>query len=147
MAPKAKGRPRTKAATENLKDQDNAKSDQSTDKATETNEQDLANQEKIINLPMLGDDKDAEIENLKAQLEKAKKTDKVVDVKVNTQKTTRLKPSEQRKITHTVIFNGKEREWSKQTYDVMTKDPKQKIELPRGSRLVEPELDKPCKDC
>ncbi len=107
----------SKVESSEIKDQDNAEIDQSTDKAKEKNEQDLAGKEKVV------------------------------EVKVKTQNKTRLKPSEKRKITHTVFVRGKEREMSREAYDAVSKDPALSVELPKGSRLVEPELDKPCKDC
>ena len=160
MAPKAKGRPRTKPATDNLKDQDNGKIDQSTDKAKETTKQDLAGKEEVSEFPnisteVLGDDKDAEIKELKAQLEKATQSSKVVEVKTNAPKEVKVRPSQSRKQTHTVYVAKKRgdewgevqtREMSEPAYNAIAKDMSLKVTLPKNSRLVEPEI-KGCKDC
>lgn len=71
------------------------------------------------------------------------KPDKVIEVKTPT---TRRKPSEERKITHTVNVNGRDREISRQSYEAISKDPRIKIVLPKNTRLIEPN-GKPCKDC
>ena len=47
---------------------------------------------------------------------------------------------------HEVIVDGKSRSMTKFSYDAIVKDPNKTVELPSGSRLVEPE-NKPCKDC
>ena len=103
----------------------------------------------------LGDDKDAEIEKLKVQLKKAEKTGKVVEVKTDTPKEVKIRPSKARKQTHTVYVtkkigdawgNEQTREMSEQAYNAIAKDISLKVTLPANSRLVEPEL-KGCKDC
>ncbi len=133
-----------------IKDQNNAKSDQSTDKAKEANEQALADQEEVIEVKDITQDKHPDdVADLKEEIKrlKAEKSGKVVDVKVSTNKITRLKPSEQNKITHTVIVKGKAREMSRKAYEAVSKDPALNVTLPKGSRLAEPMLDKPCEDC
>ena len=158
MATKAKGRPRTKPATENLKDQNDAKINQSTDKAKKTNKQDLAHQEEVSDFPDISSevlDKDAEIKELKAQLEKAQNPGKIVEVNTGTPKKEKLRPSQTRKLTHTVYVAKKRgdtwgdiqtREMSEPAYNAIAKDLSLKVTLPKNSRLVEPET-KGCKDC
>ena len=171
MAKKAPGRPvRTPAPkraeapekfvldAEGTKDQDNAK-DQS-EEIEQNDKEDLAGKEKVddvknISSEMLSDGKDAEIERLKAQLKKAEKTGKVIEVKTNAPKNVKIRPSELRKQTHTVYVTKKigdewgaeqTREMSEQAYNAIAKDMSLKVTLPKNSRLVEPET-KGCKDC
>lgn len=150
----------SKLETSEIKDQDNAKSDQSIDATTEANEQDLANQEKVsapdnVSGEILDDYKDAEIKKLKAQLKEAKKTDKVVEVTTAAPEEVKLRPSQSKKQTHTVYVtkkrgdtwgNEQTREMSEQAYNAIAKDLSLRVTLPTNSRLVEPEL-KGCKDC
>lgn len=144
------------------KDQNDAKIDQSTDKAKETNKQDLAGKEKVSDFPdisseVLGEEKDNELERVKAELKKlkAEKSSKVVEVKIDAPKGVRIRPSQLKKQTHTVYVAKKrgdewgaiqEREMSEPAYNAIAKDMSLKVTLPKNSRLVEPEL-KGCKDC
>lgn len=162
MAIKAKGRPRTQAAPKDLKDQNDAKSNQSTDKAEETNKQALANQKEVSDFPkisseVLGEEKDNELERVKAELKKlkAEKSSKVVEVKTGATKDVKIRPSQAKKQTHTVYVAKKRgdewgevqtREMSEQAYNAIAKDLSLKVTLPKNSRLVEPEI-KGCKDC
>ena len=102
----------------------------------------------------VSDDKDAEIEKLKNKLKEAK-AGKVVDVIVESGSKSKLRPSQQKKLTHTVYVakkrgdewgNNQEREMSEQAYNAIAKDISLKVTLPKNSRLVEPEI-KGCKDC
>lgn len=147
---KAPGRPKRAAAPKRseTKEQDNAKIDQSTDQLKEGNAPGLDGKEKVNELEDIKNQDNVGTSNEKtSKAEAAKGEKKVVEVKVETQNKTRLRPSEKRKITHTVFVMGKAREMSRQAYEAVSKDPALKVELPKGSRLVEPELGTPCKDC
>ena len=102
------------------------------------------------NIEQDGEGQNQEIEqndNKDLASEKTNAKEKVVEVQVSTPEAKKMKPSEQRKVTHTVFVKGRAREMSKQAYEAVSKDPKLEVTLPKGSRLVEPNLSKPCKDC
>lgn len=77
--------------------------------------------------------------------------EKVVEVTTKSPKGKTLRPSQVRKITHTVYVTKagrpeQEREMSEQAYSSIVKDPNIETRLPKDSRLVEPNS-KGCKDC
>lgn len=170
---KAPGRPKRATATKRseatkeskvesseIKDQNDAKIDQSIDEAEETNKQDLAGKEKVVEIPK-GEkteiDKLKE-ENAKIKAELAKReepAEKVVEVTTGPSKEVKTRPSQMNKLTHTVYVAKKTgdtwgatqtREMSGQAYDAIAKDLSLRVTLPKDSRLVEPEI-KGCKDC
>lgn len=148
MAKKAIGRPKGKAATENLKDQNDAKIDQSTDQLKEGNAEDIVHKEEVNEFEDIKDQNNVSASNEKtSEAEKAKGEEKVIEVKVSTQKPAKLRPSQQRKRTHTVFVKGRPREMSREAYEAVSRDPALNVTLPKGSRLAEPMLDKPCEDC
>lgn len=59
---------------------------------------------------------------------------------------TQRKPERINRNLHTVIVKGKERQMSRLAYEAIAKDPSLDVRLPKGSTLVEPNL-QPCKDC
>ncbi len=130
-----------------IKNQKDAKINQSTDQLEEGNAPGLDDKEKVNEFEDIKDQDNVSTSNKETTEAEKAKGEKVVEVKVETQNKTRLRPSEKRKITHTVFVKGKSREMSREAYEAVSKDPALNVELPKGSRLAEPELEKPCKDC
>ena len=75
--------------------------------------------------------------------------EKVKEVKIETRevKEPAVKIPTPRRNIFEVIVNGNSREMSKQSYEVIVKDPNYTVELPKGSRLTGGPTSKPCKDC
>lgn len=153
---KSKGRQVTKksatdqgSATANGEKEQTENGGTSDKEATEAEK--AASQEKVsqdISISAADNDKDVEIEKLKAQLKKVEKTDKVIDVKVTTEtgKKPKLPSIRRPNNLHEVYVKGRSRLMTKQSYEAIAKDPKLDVSIPKGSTLVEPNI-QPCVDC
>lgn len=83
----------------------------------------------------------------KASLAEKVEPEKVIEVKTKPKQPPKIRPSQRNRGLHEVIIKGKTRLMTKASYDAVKKDPGLNVILPKGSLLVEPNLDKPCKDC
>lgn len=102
-----------------IKDQIDAKTDQSIDEAKETEKSIVANKEKVIEV----------------------KTEKVQRSKMTV--------PERKSNIFEVFVKGKSRMISRQAYEAVSKDPRLNVTLPKGSALAVKldSKGKPCKDC
>ena len=106
--------------------------------------QDLAGKEKVKSeLDILKE------KNTKLEAELAKKpkevTTKTVEVTTGTTKKP-LTNVRRKNNLHDVYVKGTLRSMTRQSYEVLVRDPKLDVSLPKGSTLVEPKL-QPCIDC
>ena len=155
MTTRRQGRPKTTDATNQGGTTANGEKEQienvstSDEKPLETKE--AKSEEKVIK-----SEENSELEKLKEENSKIKgelsdiksKSDsKVIEVntKTNIQEKRPIRTIRHNKM-HDVFVKGKLRSMTKQSYEAVAKDPKLDVSLPKGSSLVEPNI-QPCVDC
>lgn len=156
MTTKKQGRPRTKAATDQGSATAGVEKEQIDNGGTsnkETPEAETAkSEEKVIDSEEISGVEKSEFDKLKeenakfkAELAKKEPTGKVVEVNTGTKKP-KLTNIRRQNNLHDVYVKGRLRSMTKQSYEAIAKDPKLDVSLPKGTTLVEPNI-QPCVDC